>query len=87
MTSGAEGGLSGAGGRTAGPDAARGDGEGALQEELRREAAERDALGGDTAMDRTLTGSSTWVTLGDTIDPPVGGRPDVVDYPGGPPAP
>jgi hypothetical protein len=40
------------------------DSEAELQEELRREAAERDAIGGDTPTNRNLSGSSTWVTLG-----------------------
>lgn len=51
---------------TAGRAGPRRDGEDAVQEELRREAAERDGIGGDTATDRNLSGSSTWVTLGDT---------------------
>ena len=35
----------------------------ALQAELRRESLEEDALGGDTALDRNLSGASTWITL------------------------
>jgi hypothetical protein len=50
------------------------DSEAALQEELRREAAERDTIGGDTATDRHLSGSSTWVTLPDAPTRRVSGR-------------
>jgi hypothetical protein len=58
--------------------AGQADDEEALQEELRREAAEgRDAIG-DVASDRTLSGSSTWVTLPDQDADASGGsgRPD-----------
>jgi hypothetical protein len=37
----------------------------ALEEELRREAAEGKGLIGDEAKNRNLTGSSTWETLPD----------------------
>ena len=55
------------------------DSAAALQAELRREAAEQDGIGGDAATDRNLTGSSTWVTLGDrqgdvSTSSPSGGR-------------
>ena len=53
------------GGRQSRPESATmHDSEAALQEELRREAAEHADLGGDTATNRNLTGSTTWVTLG-----------------------
>jgi hypothetical protein len=40
-----------------------GDDDSAVQEELRREAKEGKGLIGDTASDRNVTGSSTWITL------------------------
>ena len=43
--------------------------ESALQEEMRREAAEGADLLGDTSTDRNLSGSSTWVTLPAGADP------------------
>jgi hypothetical protein len=42
---------------------AGGDDESALQEELRRESKEGEELVGDTAHDRNVSGSSTWITL------------------------
>jgi hypothetical protein len=42
---------------------AQGDSEDALQEELRREAAERKNAIGDVDSNRNLSGSSTWETL------------------------
>ena len=74
MTRDTEAGRSNAGG----PEAVD-DGDAVVQEELRREAAERDALGGDTAMDRNLTGSSTWVTLGRASDAPAVGESEAAD--------
>jgi hypothetical protein len=44
---------------------AQGDSEEALQEELRREAAERKNAIGDVDSNRNLSGSSTWETLPD----------------------
>lgn len=41
------------------------DSEKALQEELRREAAEGKGAVGDAASNRNLSGSSTWETLPD----------------------
>jgi len=65
--------------RAAGGGGQADDEERALQEELRREAAEgRDAIG-DVASDRTLSGSSTWVTLPEP-DADASGSPD---WPGG----
>ena len=64
------------------PEAAH-DSDAGLQEELRREAAERAALGGDTSMNRNLTGSTTWVTLGDAADTPTADQPDAPDGRGG----
>jgi hypothetical protein len=50
-----------------------GDSEAALQNELRREELERDAIG-DIASDRNLTGSSSWLTLPrEAADAPAGG--------------
>ena len=69
-----------------GPGSAH-DSDAALQEELRREAAERAALGGDTSTNRNLTGSTTWVTLGDATDPATADQPDAPDGRGGPGAP
>jgi hypothetical protein len=82
MTTSTEGSWPGAGE----PEAAH-DSDAALQEELRREAGERDAIGGDTATDRNLTGSSTWVTLGSASDDSVGDQPDAPDGRGRPGAP
>lgn len=65
------------------------DTEAALQEELRRESAERDELGGDTATNRNLSGSSTWVTLG-AVDAESGQQTpssEQQDAPSGPPRP
>ena len=42
---------------------AQGDSEEALQEELRREAAERKGAIGDVDSNRNLSGSTTWETL------------------------
>jgi len=42
---------------------ARGDSEDALQEELRREAAERKNAIGDVDSNKNLSGSTTWETL------------------------
>ena len=47
------------------PTKARTDSEAALQEELRREAAEGEGAIGDVAKNRNLSGSSTWETLPD----------------------
>ncbi|MEP7066037.1 MAG: hypothetical protein ABI889_08405 [Gemmatimonadota bacterium] len=44
---------------------AQGDSEEALQEELRREAAESKNAIGDVDSNRNLSGSSTWETLPD----------------------
>jgi hypothetical protein len=44
---------------------AQGDSEEALQEELRREAAERKNAIGDVDSNKNLTGSTTWETLPD----------------------
>jgi hypothetical protein len=44
---------------------AQSDSEEALQEELRREAAERRSAIGDVDSNKNLTGSSTWETLPD----------------------
>ena len=55
------------------------DSDAGLQEELRREAAERAALGGDTSMNRNLTGSTTWVTLGEAGEPAPADQPDAPD--------
>ncbi|MBK5186613.1 MAG: hypothetical protein JJD97_00115 [Gemmatimonadaceae bacterium] len=44
---------------------AQSDSEKALQEELRREAAEGKGSVGDAAKNSNLTGSSTWETLPD----------------------
>ena len=44
------------------------DDDAALQEELRREAAEGKGLTGDAAQNRNLSGSSTWETLPDPAD-------------------
>lgn len=41
------------------------DGDAALQEELRREAAEGKGSVGDAGENRNLSGSSTWETLPD----------------------
>jgi hypothetical protein len=50
-------------------DAAAGDrDEAALQEELRREAAEGADAIGDVASNRNLGGSSTWETLPENSD-------------------
>ena len=57
------------------------DSEAALQEELRRESAEHDALGGDTATNRILTGSSTWVTLGAEHGAPTADDTQTADAP------
>ena len=56
------------------------DSDAGLQEELRRETAERAALGGDTSMNRNLSGASTWITLGAAADGPTADQPDA---PGG----
>jgi hypothetical protein len=61
-----------------GPETAA-DSDAAIQDELRREAGERDAIGGDTAMDRNLTGSSTWITLGRGTDGPAADEPGAFD--------
>ncbi len=82
MTSSAEGERAGAGGRDAG-----GDGDAALQDELRREAAERDGLGGDTATDRNMSGASTWITLGTGGRDAEPGEADAPDGRGGSGAP
>ena len=63
------------------------DSDAGLQQELRREAAERAALGGDTSTDRNLTGSTTWVTLGDGADTPPADQPDAPDGRDGPGTP
>jgi hypothetical protein len=55
------------------------DSDAGLQEELRREAAERAALGGDTSMNRNLTGSSTWITLGEASETAPADQPDAPD--------
>lgn len=55
------------------------DSEGGLEGELRREAAAHAALGGDTSANRNLTGSTTWVTLGDPRDGSPSGQPDAPD--------
>ena len=60
--------------RDAPPPAGRADTPDALQAELRREAAEGRTLGGDLATDRTLSGSSSWVTLPEPTPDP--GRAD-----------
>ena len=52
----------------------------AVQNELRREESERAAIG-DTASDRNLTGSSSWLTLPDAA----AGLP-AADLPGGGPS-
>jgi len=39
------------------------DSDAGLQAELLRESLEEDAVGGDTAVDRNLSGASTWITL------------------------
>lgn len=55
------------------------DSDAGLQEELRREAAEHAALGGDTSTDRNLTGSTTWITLGEGTDGPAADHTDAPD--------
>ena len=82
MDMSAEGGRPG----TGGPEPEH-DSDAGLQEELRREAAERAPLGGDTSTNRNLTGSTTWVTLGDATDPATADQPDAPDGRGGPGAP
>lgn len=47
------------------PSEAQSDDEKALQEELRREAAEGKGAVGDAASNRNLSGSSTWETIPD----------------------
>lgn len=66
-----------------GPDGPH-DSDAGLQAELRREAAEQAALGGDTSMNRNLTGSTTWVTLGDGADDAPADQPDAPDGRGEP---
>lgn len=48
-----------------GATGSQGDSEKALQEELRREAAEGKGSVGDAAKNSNLSGSSTWETLPD----------------------
>ena len=49
--------------RNEGRDAGRDEGESAVQNELRREAAEGKGSIGDVSENRNLSGSSTWETL------------------------
>jgi hypothetical protein len=74
MTSGAEDNRPSAGDANAAADS-----EAAVQEELSREAAEHDAIGGDTGTDRNLSGSSTWTTLGGATDGPAADEPGAFD--------
>jgi hypothetical protein len=50
------------------------DSEKALQEELRREAAEGKGSVGDAARNNNLSGSSTWETLPDDDSPQQGNK-------------
>jgi hypothetical protein len=53
---------------------AQSESEKALQEELRREAAEGKGSIGDAAKNNNLTGSSTWETLPDDDSSPKGSK-------------
>ena len=68
-----------------GPEPAH-DSDAGLQDELRREAAERAAFGGDASTNRNLSGSTTWVTLGEADSAPPD-QPDAPDGRGGASAP
>jgi hypothetical protein len=60
--------------RTGGKSDPQSDSEKALQEELRREAAEGKGSIGDAAKNNNLSGSSTWETLPDEDSKKKGGK-------------